>query len=137
VYNIGFLLSNCKGLVVPNKVITIGRRKFNGRAHFFDVKKKMLTINNEKIGRKIRVLNSIIFERPDKEIVSSTQKVSHYYLYDTTIWSQALEYMSQHLSERFAVRQIFNELSELYKSIKSNNPTYDVDFVFLIKESVR
>ncbi len=134
VYNIGFLLSNCKGLVVPNKVITIGRRKFNGRAHFFDVKKKMLTINNEKIGRKIRVLNSIIFERPDKEIVSSTQKVSHYYLYDTTIWSQALEYMSQHLSERFAVRQIFNELSELYKSIKSNNPTYDVDFVFLIKD---
>jgi len=50
------------------------------------------------------------------------------------MWSQALEYMSQHLSERFAVRQIFEELSELYKSIKSNNPTYNVDFVFLVKD---
>jgi len=49
IYNIGFLLSNCRGLIVPNKVITIGRRKFNGKAHFFDVKKKMLTVNNEKL----------------------------------------------------------------------------------------
>ena len=134
IYNIGFLLSNCRGLVVPNKIITIGRRKFNGKAHFFDVKKKIMNPENEKIGRKLRVLNSLMIETPEKEVVTSSQKSSHYYFYDTTVWAQALEYMSQHLSERVAVRQIFNELSTLYQSIKTNNATYDVEFLFLVKD---
>jgi len=79
IYNIGFLLSNCRGLVVPNKIITIGRRKFNGKTHFFDIKKKMMNPENEKIGRKLRVLNSLMIETPEKEIVTSSQKSSHYY----------------------------------------------------------
>lgn len=134
IYNIGFLLSNCRGLIVPNKIITIGRRKFNGKAHFFDIKKKMMTPENEKISRKLRVLNSLVIETPEKEVVTSSQKTSHYYFYDTTIWSQALEYMSEHLSERFAVRQIFEELATLYQSIKSNNANYNVEFLFLVKD---
>jgi DNA-directed RNA polymerase beta subunit len=134
IYNIGFLLSNCRGLIVPNRIITIGRRKFNGKAHFFDIKKKMMTPENEKISRKLRVLNSLVIETPGKEVVTASQKTSHYYFYDTTIWSQALEYMSEHLSERFAVRQIFEELATLYQSIKSNNATYNVEFLFLVKD---
>jgi len=75
-----------------------------------------------------------MIETPEKEIVTSSQKSSHYYFYDTTIWAQALEYMSQHLSERFAVRQIFSELETLYQSIKLNNATYNVEFLFLVKD---
>ena len=132
IYHMNFLLSNLVGLVCPNKVLTIGRRKFNGKAHFYDIKKK-LSATDFKIGKKIRVLNSLIIEKAEKEILSSSHKASNYYLYDATVWSQALDYMLQRLSERAVVKQLFEELTNLYKQIKSNNQEYNVEVLFLIK----
>ncbi len=132
IYHMNFLLSNLIGLVCPNKVLTIGRRKFNGKAHFYDIKKK-LSATDFKIGKKIRVLNSLIIEKAEKEILSSSHKASNYYLYDATVWSQALDYMLQRLSERAVVKQLFEELTNLYKQIKSNNQEYNVEVLFLIK----
>lgn len=133
IYGIRFLLSNLVGLVCPNKIMTIGKKKFNGKAHFYDVKKK-LSSTELKVGKKIKVLNSLVIEKADKEILtSSSRKTSNYYLYDATVWSQALEYMLQRFSERAVVKQLFEELTTLYTQIKSNNPDYDVDVLFLIK----
>lgn len=131
VYNSGFLLSNLMGLVCPNKILTIGKRKFNGKAHFYDIKKK-LTATDQKIGKKIKVLNSLVIEKADKEVLSA-HKASNYYLYDATVWSQALEFMMQKYPERTVVKQLFEELAALYKQIKSNNQDYNVDVLFLIK----
>ena len=131
IYNANFLLSNCIGLVCPNKVLTIGKRKFNGKAHFFDVKKKLAAIDH-KIGRKIRVLNSLVVEKPDKEVLSS-HKTSNYYFYDATVWSQALNFMLQRFPERTVAKQLLEELSSLYKQIKSSNQEYNVEVLFLIK----
>mgnify|MGYP001766607880 CR=1 FL=1 len=133
IYKTGFLLSNCRGLIVPNKILTFAKRKFNGKAHYFDIKQKLLS-NEERIGRKLKVLNSLIFEKPEREAVTSSQKTSNYYFYDATVWSQALQFMMEHLSERFVIRQLFTEMSLLYQSIKSTNQEYNVDLLFLIKD---
>lgn len=134
IYNSNFLLSNCMGLVCPSKVLTIGKRKFSGKAHFFDVKKKLsANASDQKIGKRIRVLNTLIIEKPEKEVLSSSHKTSNYYFYDATVWSQALEFMMQRYSEKTVVRQLFEELATLYKQIKSNNQDYNVEVLFLIK----
>ena len=133
IYHINFLLSNCMGLVCPNKTITIGKRKFNGKAHFYDVKKKLTAnIFDQKISRKIKVSSSLIIEKPDKDVVS-THKSANYYFYDATVWSQALEYMMQRYPERTVVKQLFEELVTLYNQIKSNNQDYNIEILFLIK----
>jgi len=131
IFNMGFLLSNCSGLVVPNKILTIGRRKFNGKAHFLDVKKKMLTTDS-KITKKIKILNSLIIEVPNKEKINSSAK-NNYYFYDTTMWIQAFNYMIEQQSEKIATHQLFIELSALYESIKANNILYNIEILFLIK----
>lgn len=134
IYNTNFLVSNCKGLVCPNKILTIGKRKFNGKIHFFDIKKRMISPeNDQKIGKKLRVFNSLIIEKPDKEVISSSSKVSNYYFYDTTVWSQALEFLLAKFAERTVVKQLFEELVSLYKQLKSNNNDYNVEVLFLIK----
>jgi len=136
IYNLNFLLHNCVGLVCPNKIITIGRRKFNGKAHFYDIKKKMLSPEfDQKIGKKIRVLNSLVIEKTNKEILSPTRKIDNYYFYDMSVWSQALEYLLEKFSERAVVLQLFDEFTSLYNQIKSNNPTYNVDLLLLIKNT--
>ena len=133
IYNSGFLLSNLSGLVCPNKVLTIGKRKFNGKAHFFDVKKKLASSpTDQKIGRKIRVLNSLVIEKVEKEVISS-HKTNNYFFYDASVWSQATEFMMQRYPERTVTKQLLEELSSLYKQIKANNQEYNVDVLFLIK----
>lgn len=131
IYHSNLLLSNCMGLVCPNKILMIGRKKFNGKAHFFDVKKK-LTLQDNKIGKKLRVLNSLIIEKDKREVLTSS-KTSNYYFYDATVWSQATEYMMQKFSRRATVKLLFNELSKLYTHIKSNNQDYNVEVLFLVK----
>ncbi len=133
IYNMNMLLSNCVGLVCPNKILTIGKRKFNGKAHFFDVKKKLSSnLADQKIGRKIKVLNSLVVEKSDREIISS-HKTTNYYFYDTTVWSQALEFMMQRFPERTVTKQLFEELATLYDQLKSNNPDHNIETIFLIK----
>jgi len=133
IYNANFLLSNCMGLVCPNKVLTIGKRKFNGKAHFYDVKKKMTSnILDQKIGRKLRVSNSLVIEKTEKEVLSA-HKSTNYYFYDATVWSQALDYMMHRYPERIVTKQMFEELESLYKQIKSSNNDYNVEVLFLIK----
>ena len=134
IYKTNFLLSNCMGLVCPNKILTIGKRKFNGKIHFYDIKKRMMVSeDNQKIGKKIKVLNSLIIEKPDKEILTSASKTPNYYFYDTTVWSQALEYLLQKFSARTVIQQLFEELTTLYNQIKTNNRDYNIELLFLVK----
>lgn len=136
IYNTKFLLSNCKGLVSPNKIITIGNRKFNGKIHFYDLMKKMaIPDEDQKIGRKLKVLNSLTIEKEKKEVVSSGSKKAEYYFYDMSIWSKAIDYLLEKFAERTVVQHLFGELEELYKQLKATNPTYNIEVLFLIKNT--
>jgi len=131
IYNTNFLLSNCSGLICPNKIFTIGRKKFNGKVHFLEVKKRLMANTEEKIGKKIKVLGSLVLDKEEKDI--RNQRKSNYYFYDATMWIEAFNYLLQHFSERGATKILLNELESLYKKIKSFNPIYNVDLVFFIK----
>jgi len=134
IYNTNFLLSNCMGLVCPNKVISINNRKFNGKAHFYDIKKKMVAPEeNQKLGKKIKVLNSLVIEKADREVLTSSTKTSNYYFYDITVWSKASEFLLQKLSEKVVIEQLFEELARLYNQLKTNNKDYNIEIIFLIK----
>jgi len=133
IYNLNFLLSNCKGIVCPNKMITIGHKKFNGKEHFYDVKKKLIQISSEtNVGKKLNIYNSLMIEKAKKEQLTSS-KTSDYYLYDASIWSKGIDYLLQYLSEKNVVKSLINELASLYTQIKSNNPEYSIELLILVK----
>jgi DNA-directed RNA polymerase beta subunit len=134
IYNTNFLISNCKGLVCPNKMFSIGRRKFNGKEHFYDIKRKMIKDTGEnKPGRKIRVLNSLVIEKPKRETLTSSKNTASFFFYDASIWSKALNTLMQQYPEKAVTLMIFDELKTLYEQLKNNNPTHNVEVLFLIK----
>jgi len=133
IYNLTFLLSNCKGIICPNKIISLGHKKFNGKEYYFDIKKQMLQKASEKnITKQLRVYNSLILEK-DKKSTVTTQNTANFYFYDATIWSKGFDFLSQSFSERYVFALLINEFERLYKQIKEKNSDYNIDFVFLIK----
>ena len=44
IYNYNCLLSMCNGVCVTNDIVKIGRRKFNGRIRFVNLKKEFLNV---------------------------------------------------------------------------------------------
>ena len=41
IYSTNFLLANCAGIICPSKTYTFMRKKFNGRIHALEFKKKI------------------------------------------------------------------------------------------------
>ncbi|MDD4081788.1 MAG: hypothetical protein PHD05_00240 [Sphaerochaetaceae bacterium] len=133
IYNLTFLLSNCKGIICPNKIISIGHKNFNGKEHFYNVKKQMLQkATDQNIAKQLRVYNSSIIEKDKKNIVTS-QNTAMFYFFDSTVWSKGFDFLIQTFSERYVFALLINEFAKLYKQIKEKNVDYDVDFIFLIK----
>lgn len=129
-YNANILLSNCSGVICPNKIMTIGRRKFNGKLHYLDIKKQLMTLADQKncMNKKLKVISNFITSNKSGE-----DKASKFYFYDASIWSHALDFLLNNIAERSAYKLILDELTVIYKKIKEIDPTYDVDLLFLIK----
>lgn len=130
IYKTNLLLSNCVGLVCPNKIFTIGNKKFNGKAHYLEVKKRLMALNDKKIGKKIKVLTT--FPQKKDDVVSS--KTNRFFFYDISMWSQAFNYLLQHYSEKIVAKFLFKELEQTFNRLKTSNPSYNVDFMMLIKD---
>ena len=130
IYNTNFLLSNCVGLVCPNKIFTIGKKKFNGKAHYLEVKKRLTAMLDQRPGKKIKVLGNLIFQNEEEK----DNKSSKYFFYDASMWSEAFAYLTQHFSERGAVKILLVELETLFQKIKNLYPTFNVDLLLLIKD---
>ena len=130
IYNTNFLLSNCIGLVCPNKIFTIGKKKFNGKAHYLEVKKYLTATLDERVKKKIKVLANLVIKSEEL----NSHKNSKFFFYDASMWSQAFAYLLEHFSERGATKLLFNEMQELFQKIKKMYPTFDVDVLFLIKD---
>jgi len=132
IYHTNILLSNCAGIVCPNKIFNIGNKKFNGKAHYYEVKKMLMGLEEKKIGKRLKVLGNFMEEKPDEE--DKNRKPIKFFFYDISMWSQALTYLLNKTSEKNAVKIILNEFQTLYTKIKSYDPTFDVDFLFLVKD---
>jgi hypothetical protein len=130
-YNSQILLSNCSGLICPNKILNIGKKNFNGKVHYLDMKKKFMVMQdqNSSLNKKLKVISNFISTSSKDE-----NRATKYYFYDATIWSQALLYMQNTLSERASIHIIFSELETLYKQLKGIDSSYDIDLLFLIKD---
>lgn len=133
IYNTNFLLSNCIGLISPNKVFTIGRKKFDGRKHYLDVKKNLEKVDDNKISKKLRVYSTLTIKQDEIQQKTEVKTPAKFIFYDASIWSQAVNYLLNNFSERTVAKLLFNELQELYKNIKSFYPTFDVDVLLLVK----
>src|SRR6056297_3918093 len=57
IHNTGLFLSNCKGIVAPNKMFKIGSKTFNGKEHYLDLKKHLQVKQNQ--GKKINVTTTL------------------------------------------------------------------------------
>ncbi len=131
IYHTNLLMSNCAGIVCPNKIFSIGNKKFNGKAHYLEVKKRLLTLDEKKIGKKIKVLGNLIEEKDETE--DKNKKPIKFFFYDASMWTEALAYLLDRTTERVALKILLKEFQTMYEKIKSYDPTYDVDFLFLIK----
>ncbi len=130
IYNLNFLISNCMGLVCPNKIFTIGKKKFNGKAHYLETKKALSADpESDKAKRRIKVLTNLIIKQDQR----GENNKAKYFFYDASMWSQAYLYLTEHFSERAATKLLFNEMQELFNQLKQMYPTFDVDIVMLIK----
>lgn len=126
----GFLLSTCQGIVSPNRMLTINKKKFNGKIQNLDLRKKML---NSKVGRKIKILSNL--PSLDKKTKANEDKSSDYYFYDMSIYSEALKYLNSKYSEKVAARKLFKELSKVYQQTKQRMPITHIEVLLLIKDN--
>lgn len=116
--DMGFLLSNCGGIIVPIKTIGADGFKINTKEYYFDLKKNILKTD---VGSKLKILNNI--PKTDSE---------KYYIYDLTPYSKIMKYLSTKYGEKVVLIRILNELSSLYESLKQKYPTYRIENLFIV-----
>lgn len=130
IYNTGFLLGNCRGIVVPNKNIFFNNKKLiKGKIHFLEMKKQMVELKN--VIKKLQVLPSIKSDnKVELEKTSSISKGNKFYFYDLTLLKDGIEYIQDKFPERKLISIFFNELNKKYNEIKEEHPTSNVLLVF-------
>jgi len=124
IYDNGILKSNCEGVVVPNKTFKLNNKSFIGKAHYLDVKKN-LSVKKSK-GRKFTVSTTLNL----KEVTNKSKK---YWIYDLSLYSQALKYGNEKFSALIAAKNLISQLSAEYKRIKKLSPAVKFEMFFMIK----
>ncbi len=137
IYNTGILLNNCEAIITPNKKFTIGRRKFNGKIHYLEMKKQMLSHTGAS-HKKLRILSSIPMTK--KTNISKDQKniledSSKFFIYDASIYSEAFKYMNEKFSESILMNNFFIELNSIYEKLKQVHPTKKIETLLILKNN--
>ena len=114
VYETPFLMGNCRGIVVPNKIEKINKKPVNGRIHYLDAKKNFLELKG--VVKKLPVLGSLTsIPKKDKE---EHKKTREFYFYDATNIMQGLEYWISKLPEKKIYTMLIDNIRTLYNKIK-------------------
>lgn len=119
VYETPFLMSNCRGIIVPNKVFKINKKPFNGRLHYLDAKKQLVELKN--VTKKIPIFGSIGSIKTKVED-DQKKKIKQFYFYDTSTTQQAVHYFLEKLPEKKIFQIYISELRNIYASIKKEYP---------------
>ena len=127
IYNTNFLLANCEGIICPSKVYTFMKRKFNGKIHVLDLKKKL--IETETKTKKLKVFNSI-------HVSESKESNKNYYFYDMSIYTEAIGQLQDKITPKVLIKELIKNIESTYQTLKSNYPNYYVDIIFLMKDNL-
>ena len=119
IYETPFLLNNCRGIIVPNKVVKINKKPFNGRLHYLDAKKNFLELKN--VTKKIPVLGSISSIKHGVE-EDQKKKNRQFYFYDMSMMQKGIEYWLPKLPDRKIFQLVLDQIRTVYQSIKSEYP---------------
>ncbi len=140
VYDSNFFLNNCKGIICPNKMWTIYKKKYNGKHHYLDLKRKIM--ENKDATRKLKILASIPDQikktaiKEKKSVNSQTASSKDFYFYDTSMISEAIQnLLNRNLNERIVYSILLKELTSIYDKIKYANPNINVQMVFHLNTS--
>ncbi len=131
IYNANTLINNCSGLICPNKMWTIFRKKFNGKHHYLDVRKRVM--ENKDVTKKLRVLTTIPGQIKKAEIKEKkTPTGKEYIFYDASMIINACDefHNKKGFSDRKTYKILLNELSKLYKNIKYSHKEYNIHLLF-------
>ncbi len=139
VYNTNLFLSNCKGIIVPNKMWTIYRKKINGKHHYLDVRRKIM--ENENVAKKLRVLATLPAgqiqhsEIKEKSVLTSSKiESSDFYFYDLSMIAEGVQGMlDKGLSEKIVFSVMIEEIAKVYKSIRSSDPDIHIELFVDLK----
>lgn len=133
--NSGILLSNCEAIISPMKIWSIGRKRFNSKANYYNLKK--LIITDKSISKKLKVLTTIGLAndaRKDKTTLREEREESKFFFYDCSIISQAMSYIFKTYNEKMAINILLEQLNDIYKNIKSQDPIKNIDLLFFIND---
>ena len=138
IYNTGIILTNCKGVIVPNRKFYIGRKTFNGKIVYLDAKKEYQVKKSNTSSKKLKVLASIplsksktIKSKETSSIINQTE--NSFYFYDLTIYSEAFKYLSSKLSENMVSKIFLTELNQIYNKLKKLHPLKTIETLLVIK----
>ena len=130
VYDTPFLMSNCRGIIIPNRVFKFNKRPFNGRIHYLDAKKQFVELKN--VIRKIPVFGSVSAIKKGVED-DKKKKTKQFYFYDMSMLQQALLFFSEKLPEKKIFEILIGEIRSVYQSIKEEYPRRKVLLVIDIQ----
>jgi hypothetical protein len=125
IYKTNFISSNCEAIISPGKMVKFMRKSFNAKVHSLEFKKKIIEL--EQKSKKLKVVNSL-------RIKESNSKSSKYYFYDMGIYSKAIKEFNGKFVPKKLTEELFKSSGEIYKQIKDNYPSYNVDMIFLMKD---
>lgn len=143
IYNFNCLLSMCNGVCITNDIVKIGRRKFNGKLRFVNLKKEFLKIDPSR-GKKLRIMNIIPNSNGEKNkptilttiSVKKEEKIkAGYYWYDLGLYSLGFKTMFEMFSSKQAIIMMFQQLQNLYSNLKSNYHGYNIEFLISCKNN--
>lgn len=122
----GLLLSNCTGIVSPNKMVSVHNKKFNGKLQYNETKKDAI---HSKSGKKLTVMATV----PIEGIRTDGKKKKNFLFYDMSIYSKGLSYMLTKFPEKITARNFFENISNTYQLLKKSNVATSHELLFLIQ----
>jgi len=127
IHNAGLFLSNCKGIVTPNKMFKIGNKTFNGKEHHIDLKKHLQVKQNT--GKKLNITSTLTgLKNVDPN------KSKDYYFYDLSIITKAFKFLANKNNTKISSLRLFESIQKEYNNIKKRNTTVNVELLFLIND---
>lgn len=137
-YETKFTLTNCLGLIVPNSVVTIQRKRFNGLKYYTDIKKEFMKIPEEvDSGKRFNIIpvSNLYNSEENKKTNDIRENENKFYFYDGTILANGIQYTFDKFNVRTGIFTLFKELDNIYKELKHIKPIFNIDVMFLMKDS--
>jgi DNA-directed RNA polymerase beta subunit len=124
IYNTNFILSNCEAIISPGNMVKFLRKSFNAKVHALEFKKKIIEL--EQSSKKLKVVNNLKLKDADS-------RSAKFYFYDMGVYSKAIQEFEGKFVPKKLAEELFIASGKIYKTIKDNYPSYNVEMLFLMK----